>query len=38
VNWAKMLLTYCVPYLVCTYGAVSYKMRSLSPADPEART
>jgi hypothetical protein len=28
VNWAKVLLTYCVPYLVCTYGAVSYKMRS----------
>jgi hypothetical protein len=28
LNWAKVLLTYCVPYLVCTYGAVSYKMRS----------
>ncbi len=27
VNWAKMLLTYCVPYLVATYGAVSYKLR-----------
>jgi hypothetical protein len=34
VNWAKVLLTYCVPYLVCTYGAVSYKMRSVSSAAP----
>lgn len=22
VNWLKALLTYCVPYAVCTYGAV----------------
>lgn len=28
VNWLKILMTYCVPYLVATYGAVSYKMRS----------
>ncbi|MGE3992030.1 nitrate/nitrite transporter NrtS [Pseudorhodoplanes sp.] len=27
LNWAKLLLTYCVPYLVATYGAVAYKMR-----------
>jgi hypothetical protein len=23
ISWPKLLLTYCVPYLVCTYGAVS---------------
>jgi hypothetical protein len=23
INWAKLILTYCVPYLVCTYGAVA---------------
>ena len=23
LNWFKISLTYCVPYLVCTYGAVS---------------
>ena len=23
VNWFKIVLTYCVPYVVCTYGAVS---------------
>jgi hypothetical protein len=34
VNWAKVLLTYCVPYLVCTYGAVSYKLRSAASAAP----
>lgn len=27
VNWTKLLMTYCVPYLVATYGAVSYKLR-----------
>ena len=27
VNWLKVVLTYCVPYLVATYGAVSYQMR-----------
>ncbi len=26
-NWVKMILTYVVPYCVCTYGAVSLKMR-----------
>ena len=25
VNWLKLGLTYCVPYAVCTYGAVSYQ-------------
>ena len=27
VNWLKLILTYCVPYVVCTYGAVSYRLR-----------
>jgi hypothetical protein len=26
LNWAKILLTYAVPYLVSTYGAVSYRL------------
>lgn len=26
VNWLKLGLTYCVPYAVCTYGAVSSRM------------
>lgn len=26
VNWTKLLLTYCVPYIVSTYGAVSYRL------------
>ena len=27
VNWLKLILTYCVPYVVCTYGAVSYRLK-----------
>lgn len=27
VNWLKVILTYCVPYAVCTYGAVSIQLR-----------
>jgi hypothetical protein len=27
VNWFKIVLTYCVPYVVCTYGAVSSQAR-----------
>jgi hypothetical protein len=27
INWLKVVLTYCVPYAVCTYGAVSYELR-----------
>ena len=27
VNWLKVVLTYCVPYAVCTYGAVSYQLK-----------
>ncbi|UTD25741.1 nitrate/nitrite transporter NrtS [Bradyrhizobium sp. WD16] len=26
LNWLKIGLTYVVPYLVATYGAVSYRM------------
>ena len=26
VNWFKIVLTYMVPYLVSTYGAVSYRL------------
>jgi hypothetical protein len=26
LNWAKILLTFAVPYLVATYGAVSFRM------------
>jgi hypothetical protein len=26
INWIKIVLTYLVPYAVCTYGAVSYRM------------
>lgn len=35
LNWAKLLMTYCVPYLVATYGAVSYKLR-VRPGSDEA--
>ena len=27
VNWLKVILTFCVPYAVATYGAVSHQMR-----------
>ncbi len=27
INWVKIVLTYIVPYCVCTYGAVSFRMR-----------
>jgi hypothetical protein len=30
VNWLKLALTYCVPYAVCTYGAVSYALKTRS--------
>src|SRR5258707_15685593 len=28
INWLKLILTYCVPYAVCTYGAVSYQLKT----------
>ena len=27
INWFKLVLTYCVPYAVCTYGAVSSELK-----------
>jgi hypothetical protein len=27
INWIKMVLTYLVPYAVCTYGAVSFQLQ-----------
>jgi hypothetical protein len=29
INWFKIVLTYLVPYGVCTYGAVSTQMRPM---------
>jgi hypothetical protein len=29
INWWKIALTYCVPYAVCTYGAVTSLLASL---------
>lgn len=26
ISWAKMILTFAVPYFVATYGAVSYRL------------
>lgn len=26
INWLKLSLTYCVPYCVATYGAVTYRL------------
>ena len=37
VDWAKLLLTFAVPYCVSTYGAVSYHLKLLrrpAPAEP----
>lgn len=35
VNWAKIVLTYLVPYAVSTYGAVSYQLRAAAtPSRP----
>lgn len=30
INWLKVILTYCVPYAVCTYGAVSHQLRAVA--------
>jgi hypothetical protein len=32
INWLKLVLTYCVPYAVCTYGAVSHQLAQRLPA------
>ena len=26
INWTKIVLTYFVPYVVATYGAISYRL------------
>ncbi|OAF12444.1 hypothetical protein AYJ54_06340 [Bradyrhizobium centrolobii] len=31
INWLKIVLTYFVPYAVCTYGAVSFQLRKIRP-------
>ena len=31
VSWLKVALTYCVPYAVCTYGAVSSRLALAAP-------
>lgn len=31
INWLKVILTYFVPYAVCTYGAVSFQLRKMRP-------
>jgi hypothetical protein len=31
INWLKVILTYIVPYAVCTYGAVSFQLRKMRP-------
>ena len=36
VDWAKLALTYLVPYCVATYGAVTARMSAL-PDRPSAR-
>jgi hypothetical protein len=36
INWWKLALTYCVPYAVCTYGAVAYQLKK-ADATPERR-
>ena len=28
IDWLKLILTYRVPYAVCTYGAVSHQLRT----------
>lgn len=37
VNWLKVVLTYCVPYAMCTYGAVSQHLKTRAPAAPKGR-
>jgi hypothetical protein len=31
IKWLKDILTYFVPYAVCTYGAVSFQLRKMRP-------
>ena len=36
LNWFKVILTYFVPYAVCTYGAVYAQMRLGTRTNPAA--
>jgi hypothetical protein len=36
INWLKLILTYCVPYAVCTYGAVSYQLKKANVLERRA--
>lgn len=38
INWLKLVLTYCVPYLVCSYGAVSYRLKAKWSGDINKET
>ena len=31
IDWLKVVLTYCVPYAVCTYGAVTARLAGARP-------
>lgn len=35
INWLKVLLTYFVPYAVCTYGAVSAQTDPRDTSQPD---
>ena len=37
LNILKLILTFAVPYVVATYGAVSYRLRAGSERDAEDR-
>ncbi len=38
INWLKFVLTYFVPYAVCTYGAVSAQVKQLKTRSTGAAT
>ena len=38
INWFKIILTYCVPYAVSTYGAVSVQIRQATQAQSALST
>lgn len=37
INWWKLLLTYCVPFCVATFGAYSAYLPAVSSAGRDAR-
>ena len=34
LDFTKLMLTYVVPYIVSTYGAVSFRLHAMRPAAP----